>query len=157
MVGWGAIAKRIFDVAVSVVLLVPIVPIIIVLSLLQKIFAPGPIFYVSKWLSQFSKPVNLVKFRTMGAQYGKKDASLEFEDMGRPDLASEYRKNHKVVNDPRITGIGKFLRETSLDELPQIFNVLRGDLSLVGDHLSCLKKSTSTRTAPHYSTVSKVA
>lgn len=132
LVGWGSIAKRIFDVVVSVLLLIPIVPIIVVISLLQKLFAPGPVFYVSKRLSQFSKPVNLIKFRTMGAQYGKKDASLEFEDMGRPDLADEYRQHHKVANDPRITGIGRFLRETSLDELPQIFNVLRGDLSLVG-------------------------
>lgn len=132
LVGWGAITKRVFDVIVSIILLVPIVPIVLIIALLQKLFAPGPVFYVSKRLSQFSKPVNLIKFRTMGAQYGKKDASLEFEDMNRPDLAAEYRKHHKVVHDPRITRIGKFLRETSLDELPQIINVLRGDLSLVG-------------------------
>lgn len=132
LIGWGAIAKRIFDIVVSLLLLVPILPVIIVIAVLQKIFAPGPVFYVSKRLSKFSKPVDLIKFRTMGAQYGKKDASYEFEDMGRPDLAEEYRKNHKVANDPRITRLGKFLRETSLDELPQIFNVLRGDLSLVG-------------------------
>ena len=68
----------------------------------------------------------------MGAQYGKKDASLEFEDMGRPDLADEYRRNHKVENDPRITRFGKILRDTSLDEFPQFINVLRGELSLVG-------------------------
>jgi exopolysaccharide biosynthesis polyprenyl glycosylphosphotransferase len=132
LTGWGAIVKRVFDMVVSVILLIPLGPILLAIAVLQKIFAPGPVFYVSKRLSQFSKPVRLVKFRTMGAEYGKKDASLEFEAMGRPDLAAEYRKNHKVVNDPRITRLGKFLRETSLDELPQIFNVIRGDLSLVG-------------------------
>jgi lipopolysaccharide/colanic/teichoic acid biosynthesis glycosyltransferase len=104
----------------------------LVIFIIQKIVSPGPAFYVSKRLSQFSKPVQLYKFRSMDAKYGKKDASEEFEEMGRQDLADEYRKNHKVTNDPRVTGFGQFLRDTSLDELPQIFNVIRGDLSLVG-------------------------
>jgi len=68
----------------------------------------------------------------MAKKYGKKDAAVEFRTMGRDDLAREYDKNRKVKNDPRITGFGNFLRITSLDELPQLFNVLRGDLSLVG-------------------------
>jgi undecaprenyl-phosphate galactose phosphotransferase len=68
----------------------------------------------------------------MGAKYGKKDAAIEFREMGRPDLAKEYEKHRKVVKDPRITKFGHFLRITSLDELPQLINVFRGDLSLVG-------------------------
>lgn len=132
LIGWGAIFKRVFDVIVSLILLIPLGPILLVLMMLQKIFSPGPIFYVSKRLSQFSKPVQLIKFRSMGAEYGGKDAAEEFRKMGRPDLAREYEKNRKVENDPRITRFGKFLRNTSLDELPQIINVLRGDLSLVG-------------------------
>jgi exopolysaccharide biosynthesis polyprenyl glycosylphosphotransferase len=132
LVGWGAIAKSVFDAIVSLVLLIVLSPVFLVLIILQKIFNPGPIFYVSKRLSQFSKPVDLIKFRSMNAKYGKRDASLEFMDMGRPDLAEEYKKNRKVQDDPRITKFGQLLRKTSLDELPQIFNVLRGDLSLVG-------------------------
>ena len=132
LIGWGAILKRVFDFVVSIILLVPLSIILAILWLLQKLFNPGPALYKSKRLSQFSKPITLYKFRTMGAQYGKKDASLEFEDMGRDDLAREYREHHKVTDDPRVTRFGKFLRETSLDELPQIFNVIRGDLSLVG-------------------------
>lgn len=132
LIGWGAILKRVFDFIFSLILLVPLTPILLIIALLQKLLAPGPILYNSKRLSQFSKPITLHKFRTMGAEYGKKDAALEFEDMGRPELAAEYRKRRKVANDPRITRFGKFLRETSLDELPQIFNVIRGDLSLVG-------------------------
>lgn len=132
LVGWGAILKRIFDFVVSLILIVPLSVVLLCIAVLQKIFAPGPILYKSKRLSQFSKPITLYKFRTMDALYGKKDAADEFEAMNRPDLAAMYRKHRKVADDPRVTHFGKFLRETSLDELPQIFNVIKGDLSLVG-------------------------
>lgn len=132
LIGWGAIAKRIFDTIVAGLLIVVLSPFIILLIILQKLLNPGPVFYVSLRLSQFSKPVRLIKFRSMSAKYGKKDAAEEFEAMGRPDLVREYRRDHKVKNDPRVTAFGNFLRITSLDELPQVFNVLKGDLSLVG-------------------------
>ena len=132
LVGWGAIAKRIFDTVVSFLLIVILSPIFLLVMILQKIFNPGPIFYLSKRLSRFDQPVNIIKFRSMSAKYGKKDAAAEFRDMGRDDLAREYEKNRKVDNDPRITWFGNFLRVSSLDELPQLFNVLRGQLSLVG-------------------------
>lgn len=132
LIGWGAIAKRVFDTIASALLVVILSPFLLLLVGLQKIFNPGPVFYMSNRLSQFSKPVRLIKFRSMAPQYGKQDAADEFEAMGRPDLAAEYRRDHKVQNDPRITKFGNFLRVTSLDELPQVFNVLKGDLSLVG-------------------------
>jgi len=132
LIGWGAIAKAIFDTIMSFLAIIILSPVFLILIILQAILNPGPIFYISKRLSQFSKPVDLIKFRSMSAKYGKKDAALEFVDMGREDLATEYREHHKVTNDPRITRFGRFLRNTSLDELPQLFNVLRGDLSLVG-------------------------
>lgn len=132
LIGWGAIAKRIFDTIVAALLLVVLSPIFLILAILQKILNPGPVFYLSARLSQFSKPIKLVKFRTMSAKYGSRDAAEEFRAMGREDLALEYEKNRKVENDPRITTFGNFLRITSLDELPQVINVLRGELSLVG-------------------------
>ena len=132
LIGWGAIAKAIFDRIVSFILVVLLSPVFLLLIVLQALFNRGPIFYISNRLSRFSEPVRLIKFRSMGKAYGKKDAALEFIDMGRPDLAEEYEEHRKVRNDPRITGLGNFLRITSLDELPQLFNVLRGDLSLVG-------------------------
>lgn len=132
LVGWGAIAKTIFDVITSLILIVILSPLFLLLAILQKIFNPGPVFYVSKRLSQFSKPVDLIKFRSMRPEFGGHDAADEFRAMGRNDLAAEYEQYRKVVDDPRITRFGKFLRDTSLDELPQLFNVLRGDLSLVG-------------------------
>lgn len=132
LIGWGAIAKRIFDFIISALLLIVLSPVFLLLVVCQKIFNPGPIFYVSDRLSQFSKPVRLIKFRSMKKQFGTRDAVKEFLAMDRKDLAEEYKREHKVTNDPRVTGFGRFLRATSLDELPQIFNVLRGDLSLVG-------------------------
>jgi exopolysaccharide biosynthesis polyprenyl glycosylphosphotransferase len=132
LIGWGAIAKQIFDGIVSSILIILLSPLYLTIIILQAIFNPGPIFYVSDRLSQFSKPIGLIKFRSMGAKYGKKDAAIEFREMGRKDLAIEYEKHRKVIDDPRITKFGQFLRVTSLDELPQLINVFRGDLSLVG-------------------------
>jgi exopolysaccharide biosynthesis polyprenyl glycosylphosphotransferase len=132
LVGWGALSKAIFDRILALLFIIILSPVFILLIVLQKIVNPGPVFYISKRLSQFSKPVNLVKFRSMDARYGKKDAAEEFIELGREDLAAEYKANRKVASDPRITRFGQFLRVTSLDELPQLFNVLRGELSLVG-------------------------
>lgn len=132
LVGWGAIVKRIFDQIASSILILLLSPIFLLIYILQKIFNPGPALYTSRRLSRFSEPIRLYKFRSMGAKYGSKDAAIEFREMGREDLALEYEKNRKVENDPRITKFGRFLRVTSLDELPQLFNVWRGELSLVG-------------------------
>ena len=132
LVGWGAIAKGIFDRLIALVAIIVLSPVLLVLVVLQKIFNPGPVFYVSARLSQFSKPVRLIKFRSMRPEFGRHDAADEFRAMGRDDLANEYEKHRKVTEDPRVTKFGDFLRKTSLDELPQLINVLRGDLSMVG-------------------------
>jgi exopolysaccharide biosynthesis polyprenyl glycosylphosphotransferase len=132
LVGWGSIVKRIFDFIVSLLLVVVLTPFLLIILLIKKLVDRGPAFYISKRLSRFSEPIGLIKFRSMGAQYGGKDAADEFRDMGREDLAKEYEKFRKVEHDPRITKFGHWLRATSIDELPQVFNVLRGNLSLVG-------------------------
>ncbi len=132
LVGWGSIVKRIFDLIVSSLAILVLSPFFLIIIIIKKIADTGPVFYTSKRLSKFSQPIRLYKFRSMGAQYGGKDAADEFRDMGREDLAREYELHRKVADDPRITRFGKFLRNTSIDELPQIFNVFRGDISLVG-------------------------
>jgi len=132
LIGWGAILKSVFDFIVSLTLGILFLPFLIIIVILKKLIDGGPVFYISKRLSKFSQPVNLIKLRSMGPQYGFKDAAIEFREMGREDLAVEYEKNRKVDDDPRITPFGRFLRATSIDELPQIYNVLKGDLSLVG-------------------------
>ncbi len=136
LVGWGAIVKRIFDFIVSLVLVIILSPLFLVIALLQKILNPGKIFYVNERLSQFSRPVGLLKFRSMthlkGWDSHNVDDAAEFRAMDREDLAIEYEKYQKVGNDPRVNAFGRFIRATSIDELPQVFNVLMGDLSLVG-------------------------
>ena len=132
LVGWGAIVKRFFDQFVSIILIIILLPLLVVIFIIKKIADPGPAFYISKRLSRFSHPIGLIKFRSMDAKYGGRDASEEFREMGREDLAKIYDKTRKVENDPRITKFGRFLRATSIDELPQIFNVFKGEISLVG-------------------------
>lgn len=132
LVGWGEVVKRIFDLIVTIITLPIWGGLILLIALLQLILNPGPIFYSSPRLTRYSKKFKLIKFRTMGRQYGSKDAADEFRAMGREDLALEYETHRKVKKDPRITWFGKILRVTSLDELPQLINVFVGDLSLVG-------------------------
>jgi exopolysaccharide biosynthesis polyprenyl glycosylphosphotransferase len=134
LIGWGGIVKRLFDVIVTSIIVIILSPLFLLLIILQKILNPGPIFYAANRLTHSAKPFGMLKFRSMRPEFGTKDAVQDFKDMGRKDLAAEYEKNRKILSqpDPRITKFGHFIRKTSLDELPQLFNVLRGDLSLVG-------------------------
>lgn len=134
LIGWGGIFKRLFDIIATSLIVVILSPLFLILIILQKLLNPGPIFYPAKRLTRYAKPFGMLKFRSMRPEFGSKDAVQDFIDMGRPELAAEYEKNRKILScpDPRITPFGHFLRRTSLDELPQLFNVLRGDLSLVG-------------------------
>jgi exopolysaccharide biosynthesis polyprenyl glycosylphosphotransferase len=130
--GWSIIFKRLFDLMVVVVLLPVWVALFLVIIVLQKIFNRGPIFYKQTRMGLHKKRFKIYKFRSMIPEYCGQDALKIFEKMGRADLAAQYQKHRKIKDDPRITKFGRFLRRSSLDELAQLINVVKGDLSLVG-------------------------
>lgn len=134
LVGWGSVLKRLFDIIFGAFLVILTSPILILIAILQKITAPTvPVFYKQKRLTQFNREFTVFKFRSMKPQYGGISPEEAFIQMGKPELAEAYRDGgDHVPNDPRITGFGRFLRASSLDELPQLLNVVRGDISLVG-------------------------
>jgi undecaprenyl-phosphate galactose phosphotransferase len=104
-------------------------PVIIAISLLIWLGSGGPVFYRAQRMGQDGKPFSCIKFRTM---IHDAETVLHHVLEHNIELKEEYSKYHKLRNDPRITPIGCFLRKTSLDELPQLWNVLRGEMSLVG-------------------------
>jgi len=132
LIGWGAILKRFFDIFAVIISSPFWVPLFGLIALAQKIFNPGPIFFMSTRLGLHGEKIETYKFRSMIWKYCGADAAKIFRDMGREDLAAEYEMTRKIEDDPRITKFGKFLRATSLDEVAQILNVLKGDMSLVG-------------------------
>lgn len=132
LIGWGAIAKRIFDIVVGSLLIILLSPLMLVVVILQQIFNPGPILFRHERITRYSQPFMMYKFRSMKQKYSGQNAADIFESMGRDDLVKEYKEHYKVKHDPRITKFGNFIRKTSIDELPQLFNVIKGDLSLVG-------------------------
>jgi undecaprenyl-phosphate galactose phosphotransferase len=123
------ITKRIFDIVFSIFLIFLFSPIIVITAILIKLTSKGPIFYVQKRPGRFGKIIKIYKFRTMYL-----DAEKKLEEILKNDekLREEFMKYRKLKNDPRITPIGKILRRFSIDEIPQLFNVLKGDMSIVG-------------------------
>lgn len=134
LVGWGVLVKRLFDVICCVLAIIVLSPLFMLVIGLQKLLNPGPVLIRLQRMTLFGKAFGLVKFRSMRPEFGKHDAIEDFKRMGREDLVREYQQYRKVISqaDPRITTFGHFLRRTSLDELPQLFNVLAGSMSLVG-------------------------
>ena len=121
-------SKRIFDVVVAGLTLIGGLPFFALIALLVKLDG-GPVFYASSRLGREGYLFRALKFRTMRPHAGRVLLEMLAKD---PALEMEWKSNFKLKNDPRITWIGKFLRETSLDELPQLINVIRGEMSLVG-------------------------
>lgn len=118
--------KRAMDIAGSLVALIPSLILIIIFGLATKLEDGGPIFYKQERIGLYGKPFNVLKLRSMRVDADKHDAEVAAA------AGVELGATFKVKNDPRITKVGKFIRKTSIDEVPQFINVLRGDMSLVG-------------------------
>ena len=123
--GWPMLIKRVLDVAISSILIVLLAPLFAVVALLIKFSSDGPIFFNQERLGLNKRRFLIHKFRTMVPNAEEMMAALE-------DQNEVSGPVFKIKNDPRVTPIGKFVRRTSIDELPQLFNILKGDMSLVG-------------------------
>jgi exopolysaccharide biosynthesis polyprenyl glycosylphosphotransferase len=122
------LVKRLLDVAVSAAGLVALAPLLAAICVLLRVTSRGPVLYGSARVGRRGRHFVAYKFRTM-----RLNARDELKTMlSDPVVRAEFARTHKVPNDPRVTRVGMFLRKTSLDELPQLLNVLRGDISLVG-------------------------
>ena len=123
------IVKRSFDLLGSLALLILLSPLFLVLAIAIKRGSPGPISYSHTRIGRHGVSFNCIKLRTM---VSNADEVMRRWRQENPDLHEEFQRTFKLKDDPRITPIGRWLRRTSLDELPQLWNVLRGDMSLVG-------------------------
>ena len=126
---WSQRLKRVLDLGATVVGGFFVLPLIAALALLVRLESPGPVFYRDKRMGRDGEPFSCLKFRTMVPDAERLLQTLLSEN---EEAREEYIEYHKLRNDPRVTRIGRFLRKTSLDELPQLWNVLRGEMSLVG-------------------------
>ena len=120
------IVKRILSILCSVISIIVLSPLFIIISLAVKISSKGSVFFIYERIGFQGKKFKLIKFRTMVDNAEDMIASFN------PEQKKEWEENFKLKDDPRITKIGKFLRKTSLDELPQLINILKGDMSFVG-------------------------
>lgn len=120
------VIKRLFDIIVSFLGLLIFSPLFLLLTILIKCDSKGPVFFIQKRVGRNGKKFGIFKFRTMRINAEELIASFT------PEQLKEWKENFKLKNDPRITRVGKFLRNTSLDELPQLINIFVGHMSLVG-------------------------
>ena len=125
----GNLAKRIFDIVFALLFLIVFSPVYLILMVLIALNSQGPIFYVQQRVGKNHQLFKCIKFRTM---VNNADEMLEAIVQDSDQMRQEFRDSFKLKQDPRITKIGKFLRLTSLDEFPQFWNVLKGEMSVVG-------------------------
>ena len=123
------IIKTIFDLLFSSIILIFGLPIFLIIASLIKLSSRGPIFYLQERIGKNKKTFNCIKFRTM---HPEAEDILENLITNNEKLRKEFEETHKLKNDPRITNIGKFLRKTSLDEIPQFLNVIKMEMSIIG-------------------------
>lgn len=125
----GGAAKRLFDIIVACLALLLLAPLLLMLAAAIKLLNGGDVIYRHRRVGFSGKYFSCLKFRTM---VPNGDEVLRRHLETNPAAAEEWRRTRKLVNDPRITPLGFFLRKTSLDELPQLINILRGEMSCVG-------------------------
>ena len=123
------IIKTIIDLFFSLIILIAGLPILLTIALLIKFSSRGPIFFLQERIGKNKKTFNCIKFRTM---HPEAEDILENLITNNEKLRKEFEETHKLKNDPRITNIGKFLRKTSLDEIPQFLNVIKMEMSIIG-------------------------
>ena len=121
--------KRSFDIVVSFISLVLLLPIFLIVIILIRLDSKGKAIFKQKRIGKNGNPIYIYKFRSMILNAEEELERLMKEN---PEIKKEYLTNKKLKNDPRITKMGKFIRKTSIDELPQLFNILKGDMSFVG-------------------------
>jgi exopolysaccharide biosynthesis polyprenyl glycosylphosphotransferase len=117
--------KRAMDIAVACAVLVPLAPLCVLIAAMIALDSPGPILFTQERIGRHGRPFRMLKFRSMVAERRQRN-------VGPPQGTGERRRVHKTQNDPRVTRVGRFLRRTCLDEIPQLINVLRGEMSIVG-------------------------
>ncbi len=120
------VVKRIIDVVLSTIALIILSPIFLIFALAIKLESKGPVFFKHTRIGKNGKIIKIYKFRSMV------ENAEELIQKFTPEQMKEYKENYKLTNDPRITKVGKFLRKTSLDELPQLINIIKGELSIIG-------------------------
>jgi Undecaprenyl-phosphate galactose phosphotransferase WbaP len=123
------LSKRCLDIIAVLAAAVVAIPVMAAVAAAIKLASPGPLFYGQTRIGIGGNKITVWKFRTMATNA---DAVLELHLLRDPVLRAEWQRDYKLKNDPRVTALGRFLRRTSLDELPQLWNVLRGEMSLVG-------------------------
>src|SRR3989344_8542224 len=134
LIGWGRIVKRLSDILLGGTALICVLPFMAIISFLIKVSDfRGKVFYKDSRLTRFGNKTKVYKFRSIKRAYSGLTPEEAFTRMGRPELIKKYRAGgDQLPDDPRPTRIGRFLRRTSLDELPQLINVVKGDISFVG-------------------------
>lgn len=159
--GWGKIIKRLFDIIGAAAGIIIFSPIMIITAIILKLESKGPILYYSERVGAKGH-FNVLKFRSMnvsyctGKQFGRQnEQALQYEKKLIKEKNSRQGAIYKIKDDPRVTAFGKFIRRTSIDELPQLFNVLAGQMSLVGPrphqarevekNMSCYRKNLEVK------------
>ena len=118
--------KRVFDIVLSLIGMVLLSPVFLIIAIIIKLDSKGPVFFIHSRIGEKGKPIGIYKFRTMV------DNAEDLIKSFTPEQKEEFERSYKLEDDPRITKIGNFLRKTSLDELPQILNILKGELAIIG-------------------------